>query len=157
MSKYITKDSGKREEFKTGSRRDVREGKGRFDLISPYFLDRLAGILERGAVKYGDRNWEKGQPISRMFDSALRHINQARKGLHDEDHLAAAAWNLHCIIHYEEMMRAGKLPLELDDGHYFDHPSKEEEGQSCPYVNNPQPVPLVLELYIPSLSDLGAV
>ena len=31
----VIKDSGKREEFQTGSRRDTREGKGRFDLFPP--------------------------------------------------------------------------------------------------------------------------
>ena len=34
-AEYITKDSGSREECFTGAVRDVREGKGRFDLISP--------------------------------------------------------------------------------------------------------------------------
>ena len=30
-STYITKDSGQRREFVTGSRRDVADGKGRYD------------------------------------------------------------------------------------------------------------------------------
>ena len=59
-----TLDSGKRRDFPTGSRRDSREGKGRYDLISPIALRRLALVCERGAAKYGDRNWEKGQPMS---------------------------------------------------------------------------------------------
>jgi len=32
------RDSGKREEFDTGSRRDTRQGKGRYDLLSPIAL-----------------------------------------------------------------------------------------------------------------------
>lgn len=53
MSDYSeVKDSGKRQEFGTGSRRDTRDGKGRYDLIPPYFLKRLAVHLENGAVKY---------------------------------------------------------------------------------------------------------
>ncbi|KKK94181.1 hypothetical protein LCGC14_2685460, partial [marine sediment metagenome] len=36
------KDSGKRQEFETGSVRDTQEGKGRYDLVSPIFVRRLA-------------------------------------------------------------------------------------------------------------------
>jgi len=113
--KYTTKDSGSREECFTGAVRDVREGKGRFDLISPWAEARLAGVYERGAAKYGDRNWEKGLNISRFIDSAKRHINQYLKGMTDEDHLAQAAWNIVGAIHVEEMMKRGVLPKELDD------------------------------------------
>jgi hypothetical protein len=108
-------DSGKREEFATGSRRDTREGKGRYDLLSPVFIARLAKHFENGAAKYGDRNWERGQPLSRYMDSAMRHLFKYLEGHRDEDHLAAAAWNIAAIIHTEEMLGRGKLPPELDD------------------------------------------
>lgn len=111
--KFVTKDSGKREEFKTGSKRDTREGKGRYDLISPIAIRRIAGVYERGAQKYGDRNWEKGQPLSRYLDSALRHTFQVLEGKVDEDHAAQAAWNLLAYIHTQEQIAAGKLPKEL--------------------------------------------
>ena len=109
------KDSGKREEFNTGSKRDTREGKGRYDLITPIALFRLARHYENGAVKYGDRNWEKGQPISRYLDSAIRHIYKHLEGYRDEDHLSAGAWNLMGAIHTEEMIERGLLPKELND------------------------------------------
>jgi len=100
---FITKDSGKRESFgEGGAVRDVREGKGRYDLISAAAIRRLAGVYERGAAKYADRNWEKGIPISRCIDSALRHTFQYLDGQDDEDHLAQAAWNLLACIHFEE-------------------------------------------------------
>lgn len=109
------KDSGKREAFDTGSQRDTREGKGRFDLMSPFVLQRDARHLENGAVKYGDRNWEKGQPLSRYYDSALRHMNKYLMGMRDEDHLAAARWNIAAIMHTEHMISLGQLPAELND------------------------------------------
>jgi len=109
------KDSGERRQFDTGSVRDVRRGKGRFDLISPVALKRLAKHTENGAVKYGDRNWERGQPICSYLDSALRHINCFLEGGRDEDHLAAAAWNIFSAIHTEEMIERGLLPAELND------------------------------------------
>lgn len=98
---YITKDSGDREHFDTGARRDTRTGKGRFDLIPPIPEMRLAQLYERGAVKYGDRNWENGFPFSRCIDSAKRHINNYLAGEQTEDHLAAAVFNLFCVMHYE--------------------------------------------------------
>ncbi len=111
MSRYVIHDSGKREEFPSGMVRDSREGKGRYDLISPFALRRLAGVYERGAaVKYDERNWEKGAPYCRFLDSALRHIEQYLARETDEDHLAQAAWNLLCIMHFEELGRT-----DLDD------------------------------------------
>jgi len=189
------KDSGKREEFSTGSRRDTREGKGRFDLLptralaaaafaitnrpdllsvsstlglavkhafnqlhsgatiftqlefavsySLWALEldetpgvcfgaisaeeprydmfpargifRLARHFENGSKKYGDRNWEKGQEISRMLDSGIRHAFAFFRGDRDEDHLAAAAWNFVCALDTWERIRAGILPSELND------------------------------------------
>lgn len=109
------KDSGERRKFQTGSVRDRRDGKGRFDLVSPIVEARDAKHLENGAKKYGDRNWERGQPLSNYLDSAKRHISHWQEGYRDEDHLAAARWNLACIIHTEEMIKRGLLPAELSD------------------------------------------
>ena len=113
MPEFVVKDSGEREEFCTGSRRDTRVGKGRFDLVSPIALRRLAIHYEKGAEKYGDRNWERGQPLNRYLDSALRHIIDYQEGLRDEDHLIAAAWNLFAHVHTEEMIHRGLLPSFL--------------------------------------------
>jgi hypothetical protein len=109
------KDSGKRQEFVTGAVRDIQQGKGRFDLISPIALKRLAKHYENGAIKYGDRNWEKGMPLSRFIDSAMRHLNSVLMGMDDEDHLAAIAWNAFGFIHIKKLIDEGKLPAELDD------------------------------------------
>lgn len=112
---FITRDSGKRQEFPTGSRRDSAEGKGRFDLIPPYPLTRLAQLYERGAAKYGDRNWEKGQPVMRYMDSLLRHATNFLEGEDTEDHLAAIVFNAFGAIFTLRQIELGKLPVELDD------------------------------------------
>jgi hypothetical protein len=109
------KDSGKREEFSTGSRRDTRAGKGRYDLLPPEAIRRLAVHYENGARKYDDRNWEKGQPLCRFLDSALRHIFKVLEGWEDEDHAAAAMWNIAGFITISERIRKGMLPEELND------------------------------------------
>jgi hypothetical protein len=108
---FVTKDSGQRESFDSGMVRDQRTGKGRYDLISPLALRRLAQLYERGAVKYEARNWEQGAPFCRFLDSAARHLQQYMAGERTEDHLAAVAWNVFAIMHFEEVGRAA----ELDD------------------------------------------
>ena len=112
---WNTRDSGDRREFKSGALRDRSTGKGRYDLISPLGIRRIAGVYERGAAKYDDRNWEKGMPISCFIDSALRHIFQYLEGRRDEDHPAQAAWNMLAVMHVEDCIRRGCLPEDLDD------------------------------------------
>ena len=109
------KDSGERSEFVTGAVRDRQSGKGRYDLLSPIALRRLAKHFENGATKYSDRNWEKGMPLSRYLDSALRHIFSILEGKTDEDHAAAAEWNMHAFMHTQEKIVSGALPEALDD------------------------------------------
>lgn len=109
------KDSGIREQFNTGSKRDTQQGKGRPDLIPIEPLRRLAKHYENGANKYGDRNWEKGQPLSRYYASAMRHMWDYMEGDYSEDHLAAAAWNIFALIATQERIIAGELSKELDD------------------------------------------
>jgi hypothetical protein len=115
LSDYITKDSGDRRKFNTGAQRDVVDGKGRYDLISPIMIERLAKLLQRGAEKYNDRNWEKGMPLSVYMDSGMRHLFKFLEGHKDEDHLIAAIWNLQALLHIEEMVKRGKLSEELLD------------------------------------------
>jgi hypothetical protein len=116
---FVVKDSGQREEFPSGMVRDTREEKGRYDLITPFALKRLALVYERGAKKYAARNWEKGGPFSRFIDSAIRHIESYKLGMVDEDHLAQAAWNLFAVMHLE------RTHPELDDmPHYLDEEAK---------------------------------
>lgn len=114
-SGFIIRDSGKRRKFKSGMVRDVVEGKGRYDLLSVIAIDRLAKHYENGAKKYADRNWEKGAPLSTYLDSGIRHIFKFIEGHRDEDHLAAAMWNIAATIHIEEMIERGLLPKELND------------------------------------------
>lgn len=116
MDDYDLKDSGERRSFGDGMAvRDAATGKGRYDLISPLAMRRLAVLLEKGAEKYDARNWEKGMPLSVFFDCAVRHLFKHLEGLRDEDHLAAAMWNVQAMIHFEEMIARGLKPADLDD------------------------------------------
>ena len=101
---YVTKDSGKREEYDSGMVRDTQDGKPRFDLLIPngipfraQFLTRVAELLGRGAEKYSDRNWERAsgsEELDRFQSSAQRHMMQWLTGESDEDHAAAVVFNL---------------------------------------------------------------
>jgi len=112
---YIIKDSGERSEFKTGAVRDCSQGKGRYDLLPIFAIMALAKHYEAGCQKYGDRNWEKGIPLSRFTDSAERHIAAYKMGLEDEPHLTAAAWNIMCALDTIFRIELGLLPDTLDD------------------------------------------
>lgn len=98
---FVIKDSGAREEFDTGARRDTQDGKPRFDLIPPGPLRRLAMVYEGGLRKYGENNWTKGMPVTRYLASAERHMEAYRSGERDEDHLAQAVWNIMAMMHFE--------------------------------------------------------
>lgn len=120
---YVTKDSGKRQEFSTGMKRDTETGKPRFDLVEPMsqpfnerMSTRLASLMARGASKYGDRNWEAAETpeeLLRYLSSAERHFRQwvqqvkAQAGLSywvdaglveaelmEEDHASATVFNI---------------------------------------------------------------
>ena len=62
----------------------------------PKLMLDVARHFESGALKYGEHNWEKGIPISRYIDSALRHLMKDLAGETDEDHAAAFVWNCMC-------------------------------------------------------------
>lgn len=110
------KDTGARTEFETGAVREASlVDKGRYDLVSPYAIRRLAVVCAKGAIKYDDRNWEKGMQLHRYIDSAKRHLDQYLMGQTDEDHLGHALWNIHALIHTEEMISRGILSPSLDD------------------------------------------
>lgn len=109
------KDSGERREFATGAQRDRAFGKGRFDLLPVTAIFALARQLEAGAVKYSSRNWEKGMPLSVFWDSAVRHLFKFLGGLRDEDHLAAALFNVAGLQWTLTAIKEGRLPADLND------------------------------------------
>lgn len=108
-------DSGERRTFETGAVRDRGEFKPRPDLISPHANLREGAWLALGAKKYKPRNWEKGMNISECVASLSRHLEAYKLGLTDEDHIAAIRTNAGFILHYEEEIKAGRLPASLDD------------------------------------------
>ncbi len=64
----------------------------------PKYILELSKHFEAGAIKYGERNWEKGIPLSSYIDSAVRHYLKHLDGQEDENHFIAFVWNIICAI-----------------------------------------------------------
>lgn len=88
------KDSGQRTDFGTGAVRDMHTGKGRMDLLPWDAIMEVSKHCEEGALKYGERNVDKGIPLHSFLDSGFRHLAKYMEGERDEPHLRAAAWNI---------------------------------------------------------------
>jgi hypothetical protein len=95
---YEVKDSGERVEFDTGFVRDTEEGKIDYTLLfDGPMADRYAAHMTKGAEKYGTRNWMQASTVEeaeRFKRSAARHHRQWLRGDQDEDHAAAATFNM---------------------------------------------------------------
>lgn len=94
LSEKGLEDSGERDVYKTGAMREPATGKGEFYTMPPDALLRLSKHYEAGSLKYSPNNYRKGIVVSRFIDSTLRHIYKYLSGRDNEDHLAAAAFNI---------------------------------------------------------------
>jgi hypothetical protein len=70
------------------------QGKLRYDLVDPSFEEGLALVMTHGADKYGERNWEKGMKVSRLYAACRRHLSLFMSG---EDFDVES--NLHHLYH----------------------------------------------------------
>jgi Domain of unknown function (DUF5664) len=55
-------------------------GKLRWSLMPFAQLEPVVQVLELGANKYGDFNWQKHMPLDKILDSASRHLVDLHKG-----------------------------------------------------------------------------
>lgn len=109
-NEFVIKDSGQRENFETGAKRDTDEGKPRYDLIPPLAERRVAMHYAKGAQKYEPWNWSLGMPFSRFWASLKRHVAAFECGDNEEDNLAAIVFAANSIMHFQECGRT-----DLDD------------------------------------------
>lgn len=88
---------------------------GHYERSETMFLE-LAKHYEAGAVKYGERNWEKGIPVHCYIDSAVRHLLKFIRGDDDEPHDRAFVWNvvgaIWTVNHCPDMM---DIPIKEDN------------------------------------------
>lgn len=95
--------------YENGGIRESAVGKGTYKYIPTVALKRLSHRYQYGEMKYGATdNFKKGLPVSNCWDSAMRHLIAYMDGDNSEDHLAAVAWNVFCIMemetHHPEMV-----------------------------------------------------
>lgn len=111
------KDSGERTQFYSEegtplAQRDMQEGKGDMASVPWESILRLSKHYENGAKKYTRWNYRKGIPVSSFINSAGRHLAKYQCGCDDEDHLAAAAFNiLGAMLMENTMPEMQDLPL----------------------------------------------
>jgi len=131
-NEFITKDSGIRQDYASGMKRDVQTGKPRYGLIYKPLLKRWAALMTRGAEKYGDSNWQLAdskEELIRFMESGERHFQQfinltkheintilketvfndvdeeAVKEDREEDHAAAVLFNIAAIEYLKDKFR----------------------------------------------------
>lgn len=63
-----------------------------------HLLLEVSHHFEEGAIKYSERNWEKGIPAHCYVDSAIRHLLKWSDGIDDENHERAFCWNIMCLL-----------------------------------------------------------
>lgn len=95
------------------------QGKIPFDLVPPEFTAMLALVMEYGAKKYTQHNFEKGLPPDDLIRGSLSHILKLQSGeIYDADsglyHASHAAWNM--LAFGMMMMRAPQLEKIYTDG-----------------------------------------
>ncbi len=88
---------------------------GRFDLIPPIALIRLAKLYGQDAKAYGARDWEQGRNLSEYVNDAMIHLNLLLARDSTDDHAIRVVWNMLAYVANQHMIHAGKLPSELND------------------------------------------
>jgi hypothetical protein len=60
----------------------LRDNKGKPELsqVDPLLMEEVARVLEFGAKKYARNNWRKGQPVTKLLDSGMRHMAAILRG-----------------------------------------------------------------------------
>lgn len=108
----IKKSEAEERSWDTGAVRDNSYDKGDMVSIPWEAILRLSRHYQAGAKRYKRWNYRLGIPVSSFVDSACRHIAKYQCGCDDEDHLAAAAFNiLGAMLMEETMPEMVDLPL----------------------------------------------
>lgn len=89
-------------------------GKIRLDLLPIEWEWALGDITTKGAIKYDDRNWEKGMPWSKIVGPLRRHLGKFQAGERYDGlkydkaagttgchHMGMVAWNALALMSYD--------------------------------------------------------
>jgi hypothetical protein len=87
--------------YPSGATRSADAEQARYDLCSPVALQAYAERMGMGVPTHGERNWEKGLPVSVFIRHGMRHLVLWLMGDKSDDHLAAWLWNAAGAVHVE--------------------------------------------------------
>ena len=81
-------------------------GKAGYHLLPSDALEEIVAVLDYGANKYGERNWEKGMQWSRPFSACMRHLWAWWRGEEKDpesglSHLAHAGCSILFLLSYQ--------------------------------------------------------
>ena len=98
---------GKATESRTGSLR-YNVGKLPVHLVPPKTIKAMAKVLEYGATKYPERNWESGNNYSVAYSSLMRHLLAFWSGENDDPesnlpHTYHILMNAAMLVEYEQL------------------------------------------------------
>lgn len=80
-------------------RKDDSDKLHRMELIAPEFMFGVSRVLQFGALKYEDRNWELGMKWSRVFGALMRHLWSWWAGQqNDEETGMPHLWHAGCCV-----------------------------------------------------------
>lgn len=120
--------------FDTGAQRDMSENKGDMVSIPWESILRLSRHYEEGAKKYRRWNFRQGIPMSSYLDSALRHLAKYMSGCDDEDHLAAAVFNvLGAMLVEQQTPELIDIPMRLGKKSYVYFNTNQQEDMKSTY------------------------
>lgn len=87
--------------YPSGATRSADAERARYDLLSPVALQAYAERMGMGVAAHGERNWERGMPMSAVIRHLMRHLVLWMAGDKSDDHLAAVIWNAAAAVHFE--------------------------------------------------------
>ncbi len=121
---YSTRSRSREEvvESWTGGRKGVKEQ--RLDLVPWDVVLQDSVLLSRGARKYGERNWERGIPVSLSWAAMMRHAIAWWLG-EEEDRETGMHHLLAVRFHAASILRSLRTSEKLDD-----RPRTESSGRS---------------------------
>jgi hypothetical protein len=118
----VNKDIGKPkhrwevEDANQSSEGSLRYNKGKLPmhLVPPSAIEALAAVLEYGANKYEDRNWEKGAEYSVPYASLMRHLLAFWSG-QDKDAESGLPHTYHILMNAAMLVQYEQMDKDLDD------------------------------------------
>ena len=138
---FDVKDSGVRQDYPSGMRRDTQEGKPDYTLLPLEMLTRWAEHMTKDAEKYGRDNWQLAnskEELRRFKASAFRHLIQWLEGQDDEDHASAVLFNISAAEIVQDKLISKSMwdDASAKDCYKAIKGTADEEEQSCETCHN---------------------